>query len=90
MKGVLFSKLYKSKIRTNYYSLFFDYFALPLRSGLISFCIFLSVLFAESYFTFLLSRDDTVTLKPDDFVLALFGFLLGFLIKFLKNFTGEK
>lgn len=87
MKGVLFSKFYNRKKYPNNNSPFFDFFASPLLSGLIGFVIFFLVLLVEGYLNILMERKVQINFNMDDIALISLGFVFGFFIKILKNYS---
>lgn len=58
----------------------------PVKSGLIGFTAFFSILLLTKFFSYLIGTYDEFAVDIDDVFLSIIGFILVFLIRFLENF----
>lgn len=66
-----------------------DYIISPCVAGLFGFLSFLSILIVTKFFSYLIGTYDYLIIEMDDVFLSSIGFVLVFLIRFLKNFKEE-
>lgn len=62
----------------------------PVLNGLFGFLIFLGIIFLMKFLQRALDARSTLKLETEDVLLALIGFILLFLIAFLKNFQKDE
>mgnify|MGYP001160708266 CR=1 FL=1 len=67
-----------------------QYFVEPLKSGLLGFAIFVTILIIVKLFSYAIGSYNNFTLEISDIQLSLVGFVLLFLIRFLENFKEKE
>jgi hypothetical protein len=89
MKGVITAgaKNNYKKPRILYFLL--NFVVYPSLEGVLGFAAFLCVTICAKYAGFLLGTQNSFNIDINDVELSLLGFVLVFLIKFLKNFSDE-
>lgn len=69
---------------------FSSFLFIPLKGGIFGFTAFFGLLSGIKYLSFLAGSQARFSLDISDVMLALLGFVLVFLIKFLKNFEEKE
>lgn len=79
-----------STVKVSVEDIIFDYFIIPLRSGLYGFLIFFSILVLTKLFGYMTGTQKIFFISSDDLILSMIGFAPLFLIKLLVNFKKEQ
>lgn len=70
-------------------SIILDYILLPLRSAILGFSIFLSLIILIKLFEFLFISSSSFVLDLNDFLISLIGFGLAFVYSLLDKLKSE-
>jgi hypothetical protein len=85
MKDIISEEASKSR-RKWIIDLLNSYFVSPAIRGLIGFFLFLLIIIVTKYLAYLVADGRVFLIQAKDIILALFGFIAGYLIKLLTMF----
>ena len=58
-----------------------------IKAGLIGLTAFFTIIIISKFIGFIIGASANFTVKPEDFLTSLLGFILAFLIKFFENYN---
>ena len=87
MKGVAITGLNGRGNQSGFLCIVKNYFVLPFGSGIWGFLSFMAIICLSKFLGNLVGTLEAFEIEFEDITLSLLGFIMSYLIKFLKNFS---